>query len=156
VGEELAIVLRPALEPYGFDRIVASPLFRAKRTAELFDLGPIELDERLLERDYGDFEGLTTAEIRSLNPVWNVWADPVPNGESIGDMTARVDALIVDMRASEAKRTLVVAHAHLIRLFTARWLGLETVYARLFRIGTLGIVHLGWERENPVMHKWNG
>jgi broad specificity phosphatase PhoE len=154
-GEALALELGPRLVHYGFDRVMTSPLFRAKRTAELFNLGPVDIDDRLVERDYGAYEGLTTAEIRAKDPVWNVWKDAVPNGEDIEDMTARVDSFIGDLRAGGSKRTLVAAHGHFIRLFTARWLGLDTEYARLFRIGTLGVVHLGWERENPVMHKWN-
>lgn len=154
-GEASATAARGKLEGMLFDRVVASPLLRAWRTAELLAAGEVSLDRRLIERDYGDYEGLTTQQIRDKVPGWQVWCDPIPNGEAIETMTQRVDSFIEDLRLSGFRTTLVVAHAHLIRLFTARWLGLQPVHAGLFRLGTLGLVHLGWERETPVMHKWN-
>lgn len=154
-GEAMASAARNKIDQLHFDRIVASPLVRARRTAELLALGEVVVDARLVERDYGDYEGMTTEQIRAQAPGWNVWSDPVPNGETIEAMTWRVDSFVRDLQHSNAGTTLVVAHAHLIRLFAARWLGLEPRHAQLFRLGTLGMVHLGWEREHPVMHKWN-
>ena len=112
-------------------------------------------NERLRERDYGEFEGLTTAEIRERVPGWNVWADDVPGGESLADFTARVDAVVAELRERESGAVLLVTHAHWMRLFAARWLGLGPEGAALFRASELGLTRLGWERENPVMLTWN-
>lgn len=154
-GERTTAAARGKLSGFSFDKVFASPLQRAVRSAELLGFSDIRTDGRLIERDYGDYEGLTTAEIRARAPGWNAWADPIPNGEPLDAMTARVDDFIAEVRASGDRIWLAVAHAHFARLFAARWLGLEPIHAGLFRIGTLGLVHLGWERENPVMHKWN-
>ena len=154
-GEAAVVAARGKLQSLEFDRVVASPLQRAVRTAQLLGFLTPDRDPRLLERDYGDYEGMTTSEIRDRVPGWEVWADPLPRGEAIDAMTNRVDSFIADFREGEPKLTLAVAHAHLIRLFTARWLGLPPLQARLFRLGTLGLVHLGWERDTPAMHKWN-
>lgn len=139
--------------PYG--RIVSSPLQRARQTAELLALGPVETDGRLVERDYGDYEGLTTAEIRARVPHWHVWTDPVPHGEALEAMALRIDGFLQELLQSPQHRVLVVAHAHLIRLMAARWLGLEPRQAALFRLDTLGVARLGWEREHPVLLGWN-
>lgn len=154
-GQASARALGPRLAQGNYDRIVSSPLQRARSTAELLALGEVTLDLRLVERDYGDYEGKTTAEIRADAPHWHVWTDPVPNGETLAAMTHRVNSFIRDVRQSADRRVLAVAHAHLIRLVAARWLGLEPAQAALFRLGTLGIAHLGWERERPVMLSWN-
>ena len=119
-----------------------APCSAPRSTAELLALGEVTLDLRLVERDYGDYEGKTTAEIRADAPHWHVWTDPVPNGETLAAMTHRVDSFIRDVRQSADRRVLAVAHAHLIRLVAARWLGLEPAQAALFRLGTLGIAHL--------------
>lgn len=142
--------------PHGpFDRVISSPLQRARHTAELLGQGPVETDARLVERDYGDYEGLTTAEIRARVPHWHVWTDPVPNGEPLAAMAQRVDSFLHELLQSPQRRLLVVAHAHLIRLAAARWLGLEPHQAALLRVDTLGVARLGWERERRVLLGWN-
>ena len=154
-GVASTIAAREKLTGIRFERVVASPLVRARHTAELLSSRPVVTDARLVERNYGDYEGLTTQQIRTTVPGWQVWSDPIPNGETLQAMVSRVDSFIHDARDWGSGTSLVVAHAHVIRLLTARWLGLEAVLARHFRIGTLGLVHLGWERETPALLKWN-
>jgi len=134
-------------------RVVTSTLVRARETAALLGFPAAEADPRLRERDYGDFEGLTTAEIRAASPEWDVWADDVPGGEPLADLVARVDEVVAEARESD-EVLLLVSHAHWIRMFAARWLGLPPDRAALFRLDTLGIARLGWEREHPVMLGW--
>lgn len=154
-GQAAARALGPRLPHGPFDRVVSSPLQRARHTAELLAQGPVETDARLVERDYGDYEGLTTAEIRAHVPHWNVWTHGVPCGESLEAMAARVDSFLQALLQSPHRKVLVVAHAHLIRLMAARWLGLQPQQASLFRVDTLGVAHLGWEREQRVLLGWN-
>lgn len=138
-----------------YSEVLASPLHRAVQTAELLGYTDAERNPLLRERDYGNFEGMTTAEIRQLHPGWNVWTDPIPHGEHIDSFTARVDSVVEDLKKRADGHILIISHAHWIRLFTARWLGLESDRAELFRADTLGQTVLGWEREHPVMLAWN-
>lgn len=150
-----AIEVGDRIRRMSFDMVMSSPLSRARRTAQLLCSGEeFIVDDRLRERDYGDYEGLTTAEIRRRHPRWNVWSDDVPNGETLEEMTYRVDSLHRELLDSSAGSALIVAHGHWIRLFTARWLGLHPRQAALFRLEALGIVKLGWERESPVVLGW--
>jgi broad specificity phosphatase PhoE len=157
-AEPSTLARRASLPLDSISSVFASPLQRARQTATLL-LGSEEfhVDDRLRERDYGDFEGLTTRQIREIHPGWNVWQDDVPNGEPMAALTARVDSFLAHLQQLQADGDgdiLVVSHAHWIRLFTARWLGLPAMQAALFRLDTLGVSVLGWERENPVMLGW--
>ena len=87
-------------------------------------------------------------------PNWTVWSHPCPNGETADDVAARVDRVIASVRAEEGT-TLVVAHGHVLRVLAARWLGLDANAGRLFRLDTATVSLLGWERETPVVLRWN-
>lgn len=154
-GEAAAAAAQGKLGRMHFDTVISSPLKRACQTAVLLSLDRFSTDQRAIERDYGAFEGMTTKEIRASRPGWNIWKDEIPNGEALAAMCERVDSLLMEIRSSQSKRTLIVSHAHYIRLFAARWLGFEPSYAQYFRLDTLGLAHLGWERETPVILKWN-
>lgn len=154
-GEDAVERYRDANGVAEYDEVLVSPLQRAVRTAELLGYPTALRDDALRERDYGEFEGLTTAEIRERVPGWNVWTDAVPGGEGVEHFTARVDSVVERLRGRGDGSVLIVAHAHWIRMFTARWLELPPELARLFRADTLGQTVLGWEREHPVMLAWN-
>lgn len=154
-GQAAARALGSRLPHGPFDRVISSPLQRARHTAELLAQGPVETDARLVERDYGDYEGLTTAEIRARVPHWHVWTHGVPHGETLQAMAQRVDSFLQELLPSPQRKVLVVAHAHLIRLMAARWLDLQPQQAALLRVDTLGVAHLGWEREQRVLLGWN-
>lgn len=138
-----------------YDERLVSPLRRAVQTAELLGHPDAIRDPRLRERDYGEYEGMTTVQIRERHPGWNVWTDPIPGGEPADAFAARVDLVVEQLRSRSQGRVLIVAHAHWIRMFTARWLGLAPESARLFRADPLRQTVLGWEREHPVMLAWN-
>jgi broad specificity phosphatase PhoE len=136
-----------------FAQVLTSPLCRASETCELSGFEG-ERDPDLMEWDYGEYEGLTTAEIREGRPGWTLWDEGVPGGERASDVARRADRVIERAKAREGT-TLCVAHGHLLRVLAARWLGLPPVAARLFlfyagSIGVLGSEH-GW----PVMEQWN-
>ena len=136
-------------------RVRVSPLGRARETLDMLGLGLDPLvDPDLVEWDYGDYEGVTTAEIRETVPGWTVWSAPCPGGEAADQVAARVDRVIAACRA-EPGLTLVVAHGHVLRVLAARWLGLEPEGGRLFRLDTATVSVLGWERESPVVLSWN-
>ena len=112
------------------------------------------MDDALLEWDYGDYEGITTAEIRTERPDWFLWRDGCPGGESAADVGARVDPLVEGLKAGEGTVALF-AHGHLLRVLTARWLGLPPEDGALFALSTATLSVLGFERETAVITRWN-
>ncbi len=154
-GEALARALRPVLVGESFALVLTSPLLRARETCELAGLGPEQVVEPdLLEWDYGTYEGRTTVDIRKERPGWNLFDDVPPGGESAAEVGIRVDRVIARVRA-ETGDVACVAHAHVLRVLAARWLGLEPTAGRYFVLGPAAISVLGWEREQPVVMQWN-
>jgi broad specificity phosphatase PhoE len=152
-GELTAAQLRERLAGESFDLVLTSPRQRARRTAELagFDA---EVDEDLVEWDYGDYEGVTTAEIRETVPDWTIWSHPVPNGEKPEQVAARLDRVIRRVAAVDGD-VLIFGHSHALRALTARWLDLDVTEGRHFVLGTATVSVLGWERGSPAVHRWN-
>ncbi len=153
VGEEAARSLAPRLQGIGFDHVLTSPLQRARRTAELTGHPNAEVVPDLVEWGYGDYEGITTPEIRETVPGWTVWTHPTPGGESAAGITLRLDRVLARLRGSQ--RFLVFGHGHALRALTARWLGLPVAEGRGFRLDTATVSVLGYERDTPVMLRWN-
>jgi broad specificity phosphatase PhoE len=154
VGTRVATQMRERLAGEAFDRVLTSPRLRARRTADLAGFGDAEVVEDLVEWHYGDYEGITTAEIRESVPGWTVWTHDTPGGESRAQLTDRLDR-VVRLVADSAGRTLVFGHGHALRALTARWLGLDVEAGRLFRLDTATISVLGQERETRVILRWN-
>lgn len=153
-GEEVARGLRERLAGVAFDHVVTSPLQRASRTAELAGFPDAEVDPDLVEWAYGDYEGLTTAQIREQVPGWELWTHPSPGGETAAEVGERLDRVIARAR-ERGGRTLVFGHGHASRVLAARWVGLEVAHGGIFRLGTATISELGWKRELPVVVRWN-
>lgn len=152
-GELQAGALAETLSGTSFDAVLSSPLRRATETARLAGYTP-ELDDRLRELDYGDFEGVTTVEIRKAHPGWVVWDGPMPGGETVEDVGRRTDALIADLR-TRGERVLVIGHGHALRILTARWLGLHPREGRAFLLAPAGVGVLGSEHGLPAISRWN-
>lgn len=154
VGEEAAAALRPRLSDERFDLVLTSPRGRARRTAELAGRTDAVVEEDLVEWAYGDYEGVTTAEIRETVPGWTVWTHEVPGGESAEQVTARLDRVVARLLEVEG-RALLFGHGHALRALTARWLGLPVRDGRLLRLDTSTVSVLGHERETRVVLRWN-
>ncbi len=160
-GEDQARALRGRLGSRDFAEVWVSPLQRAGRTAELAGLAPTGADPELVEVDYGGYEGRTTAEISAaLGRTWSIWADgTVPGetpGESLEQVGARVDRVLDRARARlDDGDVALVAHGHLLRILTARWLGLAPQAGALFALpaGAYGV--LGHEHDRPVLTGWS-
>jgi probable phosphoglycerate mutase len=154
-GREQAARAAARLAAWRFALVLVSPLRRARDTAELAGLGAhAELDPDLLEWDYGDCEGLTTAEIREERPGWTVW-DPGPRGgETVDQVAARADRVIARACAVEGD-VAVVAHAHLLRILGARWVDLDPRFGARLKLDTAAVSELGREREVRAIDRWN-
>jgi broad specificity phosphatase PhoE len=153
-GVEDARLLRPRLEGKAFALVLTSPRVRARRSAELAGFPDAIVDDGLAEWAYGSYEGMTTAAIRETVPGWTVWTHPSPGGESAAEVTERLDRVVARLRAA-AGDALVFGHSHSLRALTARWLGLPVTDGRLFRLDTATVSVLGYERETPVVARWN-
>ncbi|MGP4085242.1 histidine phosphatase family protein [Streptomyces sp. KR55] len=164
-GEEQARALAPLLAHRPIALALTSPLQRAVRTAELAGLEGATVDADLHEWDYGGYEGVTTAEIHRTLPDWNLWTDgvaPGPEGhlgESPEDIGARADRVLARiapvLRDPTAGDVVLVAHAHFLRVLTARRLGLPPAAGALFLLGTGTVSRLGTEHGRPVLTGWN-
>ena len=154
-GRAQALALREALAEWRFVRVLSSPLERALETCRLAGLGEqVETTEDLLEWDYGDYDGVTTAEIRESRPGWNLWRDGCPGGETAADVGRRVDRLIAGIEGADGDVALF-AHGHLLRVLAARWVGLGPEAGALLALNTATLSALGYERETRVVRRWN-
>jgi probable phosphoglycerate mutase len=154
-GRRQAAILRDAFAGRTFERVLSSPLSRALETCREAGLGDqAELAGDLCEWDYGEYEGITTAEIRERRPGWNLWRDGCPGGESAKDVGRRVDR-VLDSLADLDGDAAVFAHGHVLRVLTARWLGLGPEQGALFKLDTGTLSALGYERETRVITRWN-
>src|SRR5215471_5516934 len=161
-GEAAAAALAGQLASLPIIAAFASPAQRATRTAELAGLAGVKVDPDLAEWDYGGYEGKTTAEIRRQRPGWYLWRDGViPGdaahpGETITQVGARADAVLAWVTPLLADGDVaLVSHGHLLRVLTARWLGLQPADGRLFRLDTGTLSTLGTEHDEPVISSWN-
>ncbi|MGH2734143.1 MAG: histidine phosphatase family protein [Actinomycetota bacterium] len=143
------------LAGHEFALVLASPMRRALQTCELTGLRDrVEITEDLKEWDYGDYEGLTTQEIRKQVPDWTVWTHGSLNGETAEQITARIDRVIA-CAANGAGDAVLFGHGHILRALTARWIGLEVAHGARFRLETATLSVLGYERDTRVVLSWN-
>ena len=154
-GREQAALLRDALSGWSFARVLSSRLDRALETCRLAGLGDrVETTDDLLEWDYGEYEGITTKQIRATRPDWYLWRDGCPGGETAADVGRRVDRVIESLDGLEGD-AVVFAHGHVLRVLTARWLRLDPEEGALFALDTGTLSGLGFERETRVIRRWN-
>jgi broad specificity phosphatase PhoE len=167
-GAAAAAALAPMLARRQIAAVFTSPATRARRTAELAGLDggdgryPVKTDPDLWEWDYGGYEGMTTVQIHERRPGWYLWRDGiVPGdadhpGESVESVGARVDRVLEKLSAfGEDGDVVLAAHGHVLRVLTARWLGLPPTGGRLLRLDTGTVSTLGTEHEEPVIVTWN-
>jgi probable phosphoglycerate mutase len=146
---------------------------RAKETCEIAGFGDVAVvDDGLMEWDYGVYEGKTSKEIQAEIPGWNVWTSPIVGGETVEHVGERADGVIAraleaaeptsqsrdagrPVDADDVARVLLFAHAHILRILAARWVGLEARDGAVFVLGTGSVSVLGWERETRVIQRWN-
>ena len=161
-GRRQAAVLGKALAGTKFAAVRCSPLLRAKETCEIAGFGSVaEVDEGLREWDYGVYEGRTSQDIQAEIPGWSVWKDAIVGGETVEQVGARADGVIARAlsaagpQTDQVARVALFAHAHILRILAARWIGLGPRGGSLFVLGTGSVSVLGWEKETRVVQRWN-
>lgn len=153
-GREQARRIPELLAPLRLESplVVSSPRGRAVDTARLAGLHVDEVDGRLAEWDYGDYEGVTTPEIRRSVPGWTVWTDPCPHGETAGQVAARADAVLEAVTGTLHRRDVVlVGHGHFSRVLMARWIGGAATLGARLAMPTAAVAELGHEHEYRVL-----
>lgn len=154
-GERQAKVVGERLAARPFVRVFSSPLRRALQTARLAGFGDrVEPSELLLEMDYGDYEGLTTPEIRQRRPAWDLWNDGFPAGEGPGDVAARVDEFWRRL-GDPGGDVLIFGHGHCLRILAARYLGQPAELAAALMLEPASVSVLGHEHSHPALRRWN-
>ena len=165
IGEDEADAVASELDGVRAGLVLCSPLGRARDTARRAGLVPDEYTDDLLEWDYGAWEGRTTAEIRVelSDPTWLVWDHPIPAGpttpgEQLDAVARRVERVIARCEPvlASGQDCVLVAHGHVLRILTARWLGLPPIAGRLFALDPARISAIGFEHETHVICEWNG
>ncbi|HEX3824956.1 MAG TPA: histidine phosphatase family protein [Mycobacteriales bacterium] len=154
-GRAAARGLATVLAGQHFDLVLTSPLQRARDTCSLAGFGAqSELEPNLQEWDYGDYEGVTTDEIRESRPDWTIFDDGCPGGETLAEVGARADEVIRRVRRTDG-RVIAFGHGHILRILAARWIDLAPVEGARLLLGTATVSVLGWERETAVISRWN-
>lgn len=150
-----AQALGARLRRQSYDRVLTSPMRRARETAALAGFPTTEVEPAATEWHYGEYEGLTTVQVRERVPGWSVWTHGAPGGESAADVGARADRLIEAVRSRGSGRLLLFAHAHFLRVLAARWIDQPPAAGAHYRLDTASISVLAWERETAVISRWN-
>lgn len=158
-GEAMARALATALNGVTFSLVLTSPRLRARTTCRLAGFGgtAVQLEPNLAEWDYGDYEGLRTAEIHELHPAWDVWHDGCPGGETPAGVSERADHLIASLRDLTGN-VIAFSHGQFGRALAARWIGLPVTQGQHFAIAPASISILGFETDHPrrrVISLWN-
>lgn len=156
-GEINATRLGERLQEMVFQQVLVSPLLRARRTCELAGFGDqAKVEPDLVEWNYGEYEGLTTAEIRKTRPGWQLFRDGCPGGESVAQVVARADRIVKYLR-SIGDHVLLFSSGHFLRVLAARWLGQNAEVGEWFHLSTATLSALGYEHQvsEPVLRLWN-
>jgi broad specificity phosphatase PhoE len=181
-GRQRAVELNEYLAGKQFAAVFTSPMQRARETCAIAGYGDVaQVEPGLMEWNYGESEGKTTAEMRKIHgPDWSVWSSPIVGGETVEHVGERADGVIAkalgvvagqeagpsaspqddkfkgqDEKPKGSQAVALFAHAHILRILAARWIGLPAVGGRLFALGTGSVSVLGFERETRVVAKWN-
>lgn len=153
-GVEAARGLRPLLTESVFDLVLCSPRQRAVRTARLAGLEDFQIEEDLVEWNYGEYEGRTRVEIHQERPDWSIWTEGAPGGESPDQIRARVDRVVAKCRANGG-RVLLVAHGHVLRTLAARWIAQPVTVGAHLPLDTAKLSVLSYDRGTPTIDRWN-
>lgn len=154
-GRMAARRLKPVLARETFECIFTSPRRRARETCDLAGYGRnARVEADLVEWNYGDYEGLTTRQIRSTRPGWSLFHDGCPGGESPEQVALRADRLVAKIRHATGNVALF-AHGHIFRVIAARWIGLPLEHGARFLLDTATLSVLGYYYETPAIRTWN-
>lgn len=147
--------LREKLNPEDFGLVLSSPRLRALRTAQIAGFTDVVVDDRLREWDYGDYEGKTSAEIRSMQPGWRIWTHSMPKGETKVQIITRMTEIVNLVRSSGVDKAICFGHGHSSRVLALCWLDIDIARGQSFPLKTASVSIVGYEKESPAIVQWN-
>lgn len=154
-GEEAAARTGTWLHPQHFDRVWTSPLQRAARTCQLAGYGDVaSVHDDLMEWDYGEYEGRTSADIMAELPGWLIWTHGAPGGETVDQVQRRVDRIVAELLEAPG-HTLIFAHGHILRALAAAWIEVPVTEGRRLLFDTAAVGELGWYHARRALARWN-
>lgn len=153
-GKKQALLLGERLKKIHFSKVFSSPRSRSLDTCTIAGFKDIVIDPDLQEWNYGKYEGLTSAEIRQIDPNWQLFSEGAPDGETLDEASRRADRVLAKLRAFRGQVALF-SHGHFSRVLAARWLGLNVKEARFFYLSPASMSILGYEHGGPVIKLWN-
>ncbi|MGD7733163.1 histidine phosphatase family protein [Propionibacteriaceae bacterium G57] len=154
-GVAEASAVREKLDRGDFGLVLSSPRLRARRTAELAGFGDAEVDENLAEWFYGDYEGMTSKQIREQVPGWRIWTHELPHGETRTQIIDRMTKVVARVRESGVDKAICFSHGHASRVLALCWLGIDVARGQSFPLTTGAVCVLGYEKESPAIVRWN-
>lgn len=154
-GVQQARALSERLDRDDFGLVLSSPRRRARRTAELAGFADAEVDDDLVEWNYGRYEGLTSHEIRRHDPGWRIWFGGCPDGETDQHVRARLTRVVARVRGSGVDKAICFAHGHALRVLALAWLDFPIIFGQSFPLDVATVSVLGREKESPAVLRWN-
>lgn len=154
-GEQRARSLRPRLASVRFLAVYSSPLSRARETARLAGFADPTLEPLLVEWDYGDYNGITSQEIRGRRPGWDLWRDGCPNGEDAAAVIARARRFLDQALAKHEGSIIAFSHGHFLRALTVAFLNLDPSVGRQLNLETAALSVLRLDQEERLLELWN-
>ena len=156
VGVEQARSLRGRLDPSEFGLVLSSPRLRARKTATLADFDDFEVTDDLAEWNYGEYEGLTSQQIRANHhPGWRLWFNGVPGGETHDEVRTRLTRVVHRVREASVEKAICFGHGHASRVLALCWLDFPLIFGQAFPLETASISVLGREKESWAVLRWN-
>lgn len=154
-GVEQAKSLRARLYPDDFGLVLCSPRLRAQRTAKLAGFSNYEVTDDLAEWNYGDYEGMSSAQIREHDPGWRIWFNGCVNGESADEVRARLTRIVARVRASGVDKAICFGHGHASRVLALCWLDFPIIFGQGFPLAVASVSVMGHEKESAAIIRWN-
>ena len=155
-GVEQARALREKVDPSDFGLVLSSPRLRARKTAALAGFDNVEIDDDLAEWNYGEYEGLTSLQIRANHhPGWRLWFNGVPGGETHDEVRERLTRIVHRVRESGVEKAICFGHGHASRVLALCWLDFPLIFGQAFPVETASVSILGREKESWAVLRWN-
>lgn len=154
-GREQAAALRDRLDPTSFGLVLSSPRKRALQTAQLAGFTNVEIEPDLAEWDYGDYEGLTSAQIREQHEGWRIWFNGCAGGEDAFEVRQRLSRVVERVRASGVDKAICFGHGHASRVLALAWLDFPIIFGQSFPVEVASVSILGKEKESWAVLRWN-
>lgn len=155
VGVSQAQALHSRLDRSEFGLVLASPRLRAQRTASLAGFGDFEVEADLAEWNYGEYEGLTSREIRQRHEGWRIWFNGCPGGESAEHVRSRLTRVVTKVRESGVDKAICFAHGHALRVLALCWLDFPIIFGQSFPLDVATVCVMGKEKESWAVLRWN-